>query len=188
MAALWLLWERKVLGIRWVWMPADGKICKANSPVRALGLHRELRRVHLRLLGRLPASLPVTTSAQPWPCAPPPPWPDSPFPLQTPKQGLGTSLLSLWVFLPPNLCQSPRNHRMLGLQNRPVWGDRFTVRAPLWVLSTASLYNVLHYLEHIYCLDFLQIFLKKSFFSYWVRILSSLLIFILSNNALLCPQ
>lgn len=46
-------------------MPADGKMCKANSPVRALGLHRELRRVHLRLLGRLPASLPVTLLPSP---------------------------------------------------------------------------------------------------------------------------
>lgn len=36
------------------------------------------------------------------------PWPDSPFPLQTPKQGLGTSLPSFASFLPPTSTQ-PQN-------------------------------------------------------------------------------
>lgn len=42
------------MGIHLLWTPADGKMCKTNSPVRALVLHEACRGSIQRLPGRLP--------------------------------------------------------------------------------------------------------------------------------------
>lgn len=96
-------------------------MCKASSPVRGLGLHGGLRRVHLRLLGRLSASL--CDDFCPALAACPTSLDQAPLSLcNLLSEVLEPYCSASESFLPPGFCQSPGSHRILSLQNRLVWG------------------------------------------------------------------